>query len=794
MRLLKIGADKPTSHSSCPPSRPINMSSSKLTLAGGLEVQAVDEAQLNHHHIQRVLDSAENYIGLAPIYGPNVALTSLTLASNTQALVIRFSRVMSSMAGNPRKAQNLLEDKVFCNDSVTKYAFLMDKLIFTLAHWYGVRISSAVSLLPPEPRDSLIPVALEEAVKGTPRVFTKAILSELFKDHEGQQTDQAHTVRQAWLAQYAGGSSTRTATPIWYNSADMDALHLEETSRLYCLALQLRQMKPDVVKNDIDKAFKIGKGGLDLTSARFKTRITRASAGQRLEIRVSQGGREFNVSARTKQVEGRGAKVAPAKIFSSSASIVHVKTYGRERPTNAEEVRHELLVDILKGTVRLLHTNTFVQRIFFPERLGPWPVARRIRNRRVVLSDRTILNGSQGRAVEAIISLEGRRRVVLIHGPPGTGKTTVIAASAHSIVRSDLSATVWLVAHSNVAVKNIAEKLVNSNFLDFKIVVSKEFHFDWHEHLYQKVERNLIRTDSLPDDTLAAHRVLLGSRVILSTISNLLNQKMASITLVAPVQTLIVDEASQIGVGDYLPVIHRFQNTLEKLVFIGDDKQLAPYGYEQIKELESIFEKQHLRRDAILLDTQYRMPVVLGNFISKHVYSGLLDTIHSLTSRKTCRFVNVYGTKEEKEGHSWMNLREAATVISLARLMVDLGLSFRIITPYDPQRSLLENELKREKLPHEDKVFNVDSFQGNEADFIIVSLVRSGTKLGFLQEQRRANVMLTRCKKGMVICTNRTFVEGVARDSLVGKLARSLGPEAWIDSSQLASIGGRLFA
>lgn len=89
------------------------------------------------------------------------------------------------------------------------------------------------------------------------------------------------------------------------------------------------------------------------------------------------------------------------------------------------------------------------------------------------------LNPSQTRAVEAIISLEDRNRVVLVHGPPGTGKTTVIAASTQSIVACDTGATVWLVAHSNVAVKNIAEKLVKSEFLDFKIIVSKEFHFDW---------------------------------------------------------------------------------------------------------------------------------------------------------------------------------------------------------------------------------------------------------------------------------------------------------------------------
>ena len=64
-------------------------------------------------------------------------------------------------------------------------------------------------------------------------------------------------------------------------------------------------------------------------------------------------------------------------------------------------------------------------------------------------------------------------------GPPGTGKTTVIAAVVHSKVAEDPSNTVWVIAQSNVAVKNVAEKLVDSGFLDFKLLVSRDFHFDW---------------------------------------------------------------------------------------------------------------------------------------------------------------------------------------------------------------------------------------------------------------------------------------------------------------------------
>ena len=125
-------------------------------------------------------------------------------------------------------------------------------------------------------------------------------------------------------------------------------------------------------------------------------------------------------------------------------------------------------------------TDPFVQAIFFPQDpKTQWPTSARWLAPRSVVQPSRPLNDSQTKAVKAIISTDDRHRVVLVHGPPGTGKTTVIAASTQSIVQSDRNATVYLIAHSNVAVKNIAEKLVTSDFLDFRIIVSKEFHFDW---------------------------------------------------------------------------------------------------------------------------------------------------------------------------------------------------------------------------------------------------------------------------------------------------------------------------
>ncbi len=64
----------------------------------------------------------------------------------------------------------------------------------------------------------------------------------------------------------------------------------------------------------------------------------------------------------------------------------------------------------------------------------------------------------------------------ILPGPPGTGKTSTISEASKIWARSN--SPTWIVAHSNVAVKNIAEKLVESN-IDFKIIVSKEFYVEW---------------------------------------------------------------------------------------------------------------------------------------------------------------------------------------------------------------------------------------------------------------------------------------------------------------------------
>ena len=100
-----------------------------------------------------------------------------------------------------------------------------------------------------------------------------------------------------------------------------------------------------------------------------------------------------------------------------------------------------------------------------------------------------------------------------------------------------------------------------------------------HEHLYEKIEEKVIRSSDVPRDAVLTARMLLGSKVILCTLSMLSNPMLGVITRQVPVELVIVDEASQIEVGDYLPMLNRYNKTLRKIVFIGDHKQRTLPSY-----------------------------------------------------------------------------------------------------------------------------------------------------------------------------------------------------------------------
>ena len=335
---------------------------------------------------------------------------------------------------------------------------------------------------------------------------------------------------------------------------------------------------------------------------------------------------------RARKVAGRSACISingPVK----GDKIISVTTIGKEDPTFAELIREDIILKALQHETNIF-SIPFFQALWLPHEQLVWPPSKGQKTVQPVQLSRG-LNPSQLAAVERILSDEDDDRIVVIHGPPGTGKTTVIAASVISHDRAKSSRGIWVAAQSNVAVKNIAEKFIKEGFDGFRILVTWDFHFDWyvftlvrelflkyrrHEHLYEKIEPLLIRSDSFPESIVGASKQLLDCTVILCTLSMFSNLKAGVYLTIVPPEIIILDEASQIECMGYLPIFHQFHSKLAKLVFIGDNKQcdffsltymswltsssVPPYGQEDIPELRSIFEFSHLRRRALFLNMQ----------------------------------------------------------------------------------------------------------------------------------------------------------------------------------------------
>ncbi|KAF9478007.1 hypothetical protein BDN70DRAFT_774162, partial [Pholiota conissans] len=95
--------------------------------------------------------------------------------------------------------------------------------------------------------------------------------------------------------------------------------------------------------------------------------------------------------------------------------------------------------------------------------------------------------------------------------------------------------------------------------------------------------------------------------------------------------------------------------------------------------------------------------------------------------------------------------------------------NFAVVTPYDAQRAEIERALKAQNL-HWKWVYTLDSFQGNEADYLLISIVRTGTQPGFLNSRKRMNVLLTRCRKAAIIVTSKIFMELGGAQTLLGRM------------------------
>ena len=91
--------------------------------------------------------------------------------------------------------------------------------------------------------------------------------------------------------------------------------------------------------------------------------------------------------------------------------------------------------------------------------------------------------------------------------------------------------------------------------------------------MYEKVALNVTNSHQFSLHASGLERLLLDARVIICTLSMMSNPQMPLFETLIPVETVIIDEASQIPLGAYLNFFHTYRQSLSKVVFIGDDKQ-----------------------------------------------------------------------------------------------------------------------------------------------------------------------------------------------------------------------------
>lgn len=422
------------------------------------------------------------------------------------------------------------------------------------------------------------------------------------------------------------------------------------------------------------------------------------------------------------------------------------------------------------------------------------------------------LNQSQNKAVENILKA---RHLAIIHGPPGTGKTTTIIQSIKALLKHHPDQQILVCAPSNTAVDLLCEKLhenqvevvrignparINDNTLaltldnkvaehdamkDVKRLKKQAQEYKNMAHKYkrnfgrdEREQRKLlfdeafkIIKDADKIEQFLVEDVLSKAQVIASTLVGS-NQYLVKN---AKYHTLIIDEAGQaIEPACWIPILKA-----QKVILAGDHCQLPPTikSNEAMNELSNtLFEKCiHIHpKSVVLLEEQYRMHQQIMGYSSQIFYQNKLKAHASVADRKLISeqppifYIDTAGCgfDEKLEGTSVTNPEEAALAIKvLIQNMEELKIHYSIdnfptigiISPYKKQVEILKeyfaNASQLQAFGPFITINTIDSFQGQERDMMYISMARSNSKgeIGFLSDIRRMNVAMTRARKSLVV-------------------------------------------
>ena len=361
-----------------------------------------------------------------------------------------------------------------------------------------------------------------------------------------------------------------------------------------------------------------------------------------------------------------------------------------------------------------------------------------------------------------------QRRVTLIHGPPGTGKTT--AAACVVMAWRWLGDRILCAADSNVAADNLHKSLAKWGIKAYRFAPAEQ-----DESKMNAYERMLFAQDALN-----------SFQVVVTTCAGAGHNLLQGQTF----PRVLIDESTQsVEPTTLLPM----SIGCEHLVLIGDHKQLPPTVVsDDAKRLgldKSLFARlaeedgSPPEADAIavpvLLNEQRRMHPSIARFPNLYFYQGLVhDKAPARAPIKGVKWpqsgdfrlwlVDCKGQGghcEEQRGTSWRNAAEADAVVRFLKHVLHPNRQTKsspgsvateevvVLTPYLQQKELLQGKLRGVPELKEVRVSTVDGFQGAEADLVVFSAVRSNRegRLGFLQDTRRANVALTRARRGLVV-------------------------------------------
>lgn len=411
------------------------------------------------------------------------------------------------------------------------------------------------------------------------------------------------------------------------------------------------------------------------------------------------------------------------------------------------------------------------------------------------------LNASQEKAVNEVL---WAKDVAVVHGPPGTGKTTTLVEAIFETLRRE--SQVLVCAQSNMAVDWISEKLVdrginvlrignptrvNDKMLSFTYERRFEAHPDYpqlwsirkairelrqqRKHAdswHQKMDRLKSRATELE---LRIRSSLFGeARVIASTLTGAANRVLEG----EKYSTLFIDEAAQALEAACWIAIRK----AGRVILAGDHCQLPP-TVKSIMALKGGLGKTLMERivenkpeTVTLLKMQYRMNEQIMKFSSEWFYHGMVESAPTVSYRGILDYDTPMmwidtaecDGKEEFVGENFGRINRAEAELTLQTLqqylekigkqrILEESIDVGIISPYRAQVQLLRKELRKREFfrpyRHLLTVNTVDGFQGQERDIILISLVRSndGGDIGFLRDLRRMNVAITRARMKLII-------------------------------------------